>query len=300
MDHLALYSVAQTEQDDDDSASSFFQNMRAVGGYVNTLLSLPFAMCGGGPVVMVEEGSKACMLVNGKLARVVGPGVYHYNVGTEKYIVRSMKIRTLEIPGQSMMSSDDVTVLVNAVCFYRISNIQKAVFAVEDVDRATSNFAQCTLRTVVGENTLEALFQNRKAINDRLTEIIDTEAHKWGVYCDLVEIKDIVVPASMQRIMAAVAESTREGNAKVITAEAELRASTILADAAAIMSKNPVAVQLRYFQTLQEIAQEHNSTLIVPSESSAMFPALAAALAQKNQQHLHHHNDAPASSDAHS
>merc|ERR1711934_707287 len=269
------------EINDDDGMSSMFQSMRAVGGYINTLLALPFGVCGGGPIQTVEEGHKACVLVYGKLDRIVGPGTYHYNVGIERYMIRSMKIRTLDVPQQSMMTKDDVTVAVNAVCYYQIRNLKKAVFAVENVDMATSNFAQCTLRTVVGENTLDRLFQDRKNINHQLTSIIDTETDKWGVYVSVVEIKDIIIPKNMQRVMAAVAEAHREGNAKVITAEAKLRASSILSDAAAIMSQNPVSLQLRYFQTLTEVAAEKNSTIIIPSEAGSMFQGLATALGQQ-------------------
>jgi len=164
------------------------------------------------------------------------------------------------------MTKDNVSLAINAVIYYQITDVKKAIFNVRDCQSATSNFAQSTLRTVIGEHNLDEIFANRAQINARLTHIIDVETDLWGIKVTNVEIKDIQIPPEMERILAAVAEAKREGAAKIITAEAELKAATTLAEAADIMSTNPMSLQLRYFQTLAEISADKNSTIIVPSE----------------------------------
>jgi len=253
------------EDVDDDIGSSFYKGMMTLQGWGYTFFSLPFSIVGCGPFKQITEGQRGVILRFGKFERVLGPGTYHYNVGSEKIYVRSIQIKTIDVPRQEMMTSDNLTVMINAVVYYRIEDVRKAIFNVLDCDLATSNIAQSLLRTVVGQNTLEDLFHSRQQVNSQLTKLIDEATVEWGVRVSAVEIKDIAIPESLQRVMASVAEATREGHAKVISAEAEKRAASTLTEAADIMSKNPITLQLRYFQTLTEIASEKSTTIIVPS-----------------------------------
>jgi regulator of protease activity HflC (stomatin/prohibitin superfamily) len=255
---------------DDDCGSSFFKNMRVFGGGIATCLCIPFSCCCG-PVVSVQEGYRAAILKFGKLDRIVGPGTYYYNPCTESFNVVSVQVQTLDVPQQNVITKDNITVTIHAVIYYSVINIEKAAFSVANVSLAVANFAQSTLRTVIGEHTMDELFNHRIKIVSRLTQLIDEETELWGVKVSNVEMKDISIPDSMKRVMAAVAEAQREGAAKVITAEAELRASTTLAEAADIMATNPLTIQLRYFQTLSEVSSERSSTIILPADISGIM-----------------------------
>lgn len=183
----------------------------------------------------------------------------------------SVQVQTLDVPQQNVITKDNITVTVHAVIYFSVINVEKAAFSVANVTLAVANFAQSTLRTVIGENTLDELFNHRQKIVSRLTQLIDEETELWGVKVSNVEMKDISIPASMTRVMAAVAEAQREGAAKVITAEAELRAASTLAEAADILATNPLTIQLRYFQTLSEVASDRTSTIILPSDISGIM-----------------------------
>jgi len=257
-------------------ATSFFKGGQAVQGYLYSLLCIPFMCCGCGPIVQVEEGYRATVLKYGKLAHIVGPGTYHRNIGTETFIVNSIQIQTLDIPSQQVMTKDSVAVTLDAVCFYRIDDLKRAVFNVSNSDVATRNLCQSVLEQLLGEKTLDELLANRQSIAERLAELISEKTEAWGIHVQALEIRDIRVPDSIQRVMAAVAEAQREGQAKVVMADAELRAADSFKSAARIMSQNPVALQLRYFQTLKEIAADKHSTMIVPSEVTNMFRPLTS------------------------
>jgi regulator of protease activity HflC (stomatin/prohibitin superfamily) len=259
-------TMSRESQVDNDCGSMFYKGVLWGGGCLTTALCTVVCPCCGPNIVKVNEGYKAAVLRYGKLERIVGPGTYFRNPCIEEFFVKSVKIVTLDVPPQHVITRDNVTVRINTVVFYQIVDIQKAVFNVDACDSAISNFAQSTIRTVIGENSLDDIFQKRSAINERLTRIIDEETEGWGIKVPNVEVKDISIPENMQRVLAATAEATREGRAKIITAEAELTAASTLAEAADIMSTNPMALQLRYFQTLTEIAAENNSTVIVPTE----------------------------------
>eukprot|EP01090_Pellita_catalonica_P001889 TRINITY_DN11603_c0_g1_i2.p1 TRINITY_DN11603_c0_g1~~TRINITY_DN11603_c0_g1_i2.p1 ORF type:complete len:189 (+),score=39.63 TRINITY_DN11603_c0_g1_i2:102-668(+) len=173
------------------------------------------------------------------------------------------------------MTKDNVSVVLDAVCFYRIDDVEKAIFNVANCEEATKHLAQSTLETLLGERTLDQLLSGRQEITERVAELIDEQTEQWGIHVQALEIRDIRIPANMQRVMAAVAEAHREGEAACVMAQAELRAADTFDKAAQVMSKNPVSMQLRYFQTLTEIAAEKNSTIIVPSEVTNMLRPLA-------------------------
>jgi regulator of protease activity HflC (stomatin/prohibitin superfamily) len=175
-----------------------------------------------------------------------------------------LRVVALDIPSQDCITNDNVTVKVNAVAYYRVVDPERAVVAVEDFRRATWQIAQTSLRNVIGQSELDELLGHREKINDQLQTIIDEQTEPWGVKVSVVEVKDVELPQSMQRAMARQAEAEREKRAKIIHAEGEFQASQQLANAARVISGEPAAIQLRYLQTLTEIAAEKNSTIIFP------------------------------------
>jgi len=263
-------------EEDESCATSFFKCGQAFQGYLYSLFCIPFMCCGIGPIVQVEEGYRATVLKYGKLTHIVGPGTYHRNIGTETFIINSIQIQTLEIPSQQVMTKDSVAITLDAVCFYKIDDLKRAVFNVSNSEDATRNLCQSVLEQLLGEKTLDELLSSRQAIAERLAELISAKTEDWGIHVQALEIRDIRVPQSIQRVMAAVAEAQREGQAKVVMADAELRAADSFKSAARIMSKNPIALQLRYFQTLTEIAADKHSTIVVPSEVTNMFRPLTS------------------------
>ncbi len=171
---------------------------------------------------------------------------------------------TLDVPSQEAITKDNVTLKVNAVVYFRVMHPEAAVIEVYDYRMATFQIAQTTLRSVLGQSELDDLLTHREKLNQQLQQIIDEQTEPWGIKVSVVEVKDVELPPTMQRAMAAQAEAERERRAKIIHSEGEFQASQKLADAAKIISQEPVALQLRYLQTLTEIATEKNSTLIFP------------------------------------
>jgi regulator of protease activity HflC (stomatin/prohibitin superfamily) len=170
----------------------------------------------------------------------------------------------MDIPAQEVITQDNVTVRVNAVAYFRVLDPNAAVVNVADFIRATSQIAQTTLRSVLGQGSLDDLLSQREKINQQLAQIIDEQTEPWGIKVSIVEVKDVELPQSMQRAMARQAEAEREKRAKIIHAEGELSASEKLAQAAAILAQQPSAITLRYLQTLTEIGSEQNSTIVFP------------------------------------
>ncbi len=176
----------------------------------------------------------------------------------------SLRIVALDIPPQDVITRDNVSVKVNAVLYMKVAQPERAIIEIEDYGYATSQLAQTTLRSVLGEVELDELLSDREKINAILKRIIDERTEAWGIEVSAVEVKDVDLPAAMQRAMARQAEAERERRAKVINAQGELQASQTLAEAARILASEPTALQLRYLQTLTEIASEKNSTIIFP------------------------------------
>lgn len=210
----------------------------------------------------------------GKFQGVRGPGIVL--VVPIAQTIRKVDIRviTLDVPSQEVITRDNVTVRVNAVIYYQVMDPDKAINNVRNFNLATSQIAQTTLRSVLGEHELDDLLANREKINQTLQAIIDAQTDPWGIKVSMVETKDVELPETMKRAMAKQAEAERERRAKVIAAEGEFQASKRLAEAADIMSKNMVTVQLRYLQTLVEIAAEKNSTTVFPIPMDLFTPFL--------------------------
>jgi len=213
---------------------------------------------------VIQEYERGVIFRLGKLAGARGPGLTYVIPGVERLVKIDLRVITMDVPAQEAITRDNVTVRVNAVVYFRVINPQDAVVKVMDYIRATSMIAQTTLRSVLGQSPLDDLLSQRDKINLELQRIIDEQTEPWGVKVSVVEVRDVELPQTMQRAMARQAEAEREKRAKIIHAEGEFEASTRLADAAAVIAQQPIALQLRYLQTLTEIASERSSTVVFP------------------------------------
>ncbi len=193
-----------------------------------------------------------------------GPGLVLLMPFIDKMVKVSLRTITMDVPPQDVITRDNVSVKVNAVIFFRVLDANKAVIGVEDYLYATSQMAQTTLRSVLGQQELDDLLASREKINEELTRIIDQHTNPWGVKVAAVEVKNVDLPQDMQRAMSKQAEAERERRAKVINAEGEFQAAAKLAEAADVLTRFPIAVQLRYLQTMREIASERNTTTFFP------------------------------------
>jgi regulator of protease activity HflC (stomatin/prohibitin superfamily) len=203
-----------------------------------------------------------------------GPGITYIIPGVEKMVKMDLRTVTMDIPPQDVITRDNVSVKVNAVLYFRVLEPTRAVIEVENYLFATSQLAQVTLRSVCGQGELDELLAERERINSRIQEILDQQTDPWGIKVVLVELKHIDLPQEMQRAMAKQAEAERERRAKVIHADGEFQASQKLADAAEVISKQPMALQLRFLQSLVEVASEKNSTTIFPVPIDLLTPFL--------------------------
>jgi regulator of protease activity HflC (stomatin/prohibitin superfamily) len=198
------------------------------------------------------------------LPNAMGPGLIFVFWPVYKMVRVSLRTITLEVPAQDIITRDNVSVKVNAIVYFRVMNAPRAIVEVENYLYATSQLAQTTLRSVLGEVELDDLLSRREKLNVKLQEILDQHTDAWGIKVSLVEVKQVDLPQEMQRAMAKQAEAEREKRAKIIHAEGEFQASAKLAEAAGVISKEPVALQLRYLQTLTEIGVEKNTTVVFP------------------------------------
>jgi regulator of protease activity HflC (stomatin/prohibitin superfamily) len=215
-------------------------------------------------VKILREYERGVVFRLGRYAGVRGPGLIFLIPFVEKLEKVSMRIVTLDIPPQAVITRDNVSVNVNAVVYFRVMEPEKAIIEVEEFFFATSQLAQTTLRSVAGTAELDELLSNRDQINGQLQSILDEATDAWGIKISNVEVKDIDLPQSMQRAMARQAEAERERRAKIIAAEGELQASVKLTEAAKMMATEPITIQLRFLQTLTEVATEKNSTVVLP------------------------------------
>ena len=227
---------------------------------------------------VLREYERAVVFRWGRLARGLiggnGPGVVIIIPFIDKMVRVSLRTVTMDVPPQDVITKDNVSVKVNAVIYFRVVDQERAIIQVEDYLYATSMMAQTTLRSVLGQSQLDDLLSKREQINADLQRIIDQQTEPWGVKVNAVEVKNVDLPQEMQRAIARQAEAERERRAKVIHAEGEFEASQRLADAADVISRNPAALQLRYLQTLVEVAAEKNSTTIFPIPIDTIAPFL--------------------------
>src|SRR6202163_2515425 len=235
---------------------------------------------------VLNEYERGVVFRLGRLTPYRGPGVVFIVPVLERMARIDLRTVTLDIPAQDVITRDNVTVKVSAVLYFRVIDPSRAVTEVRDYLYGTMQLAQTTLRSVGGQTELDDLLSQREKLNAKIQEVIDAQTEPWGIKVVLVELKNIDLPRDMQRAIAAQAEAERERRAKVIAAEGEFQAAQRLAEAAEIMGKSPITLQLRYLQTLAEIATEHNSTTVFPVPIDLFEPFLqmrraAAALDDK-------------------
>ncbi len=215
-------------------------------------------------IKILREYERGVIFRLGRLIGAKGPGIIFIIPGVDKLLRVSLRLVTLDIPPQDVITRDNISIKVNAVVYFRVLDPNKAVVEVENYLYATSQLAQTTLRSVVGQADLDELLSQRDKINLKLQDILDKHTEPWGIKVSLVETKQVDLPENMQRAIAKQAEAEREKRAKIIHAEGEFQAAEKLTQAANVISTNPTALQLRFLQTLAEIAVEKNSTTIFP------------------------------------
>jgi regulator of protease activity HflC (stomatin/prohibitin superfamily) len=225
-------------------------------------------------IKIVKEYERAVIFRLGRMVEPRGPGIVYVIPVIEKMSRMDLRLITLDIPPQDVITRDNVSIKVNAVLYFRVVDPNRAVREVENYLFSTSQLAQTTLRSVCGECALDELLAEREKINAKLQTIIEQHTDPWGIKVTQVAIKQIDLPQEMQRAMAKQAEAERERRAKVIHADGEFQASQKLADAAEIIGKHPVAIQLRFLQSLVEIASEKNSTILFPVPIDLLAPFL--------------------------
>jgi regulator of protease activity HflC (stomatin/prohibitin superfamily) len=225
-------------------------------------------------IKILREYERGVIFRLGRLIGAKGPGLFFIIPGVDKMLRISLRTVTMDVPPQDVITRDNVSIKVNAVVYFRVMDPNKAVVEVENYLYATSQLAQTTLRSVVGQAELDELLSQREKINMTLQDILDKHTEPWGIKVSLVETKQVDLPEEMRRAIARQAEAERERRAKVIHAEGEAQAAQKLAEAANIISVNPAAIQLRFLQTLTEVATEKNSTTIFPVPIDLLKPFL--------------------------
>jgi len=248
----------QPEPDAAPAGNSFLSRMLTVMGYFLVIPLFPLA------VKIVPEYQRGVIFRLGRLVGARGPGLFLIIPIVERMVIVDLRIVTMDVPRQDVITRDNVTVKVDAVVYFRVTDPNDAVVKVMDYVRATSLVAQTTLRSVLGQSELDELLIKRDQVNQQLQQIIDEATEPWGVKVTIVEVRDIGLPPEMIRAMAKQAEAERERRAKIIHAEGEFQAAEKLAQAGKIMAATPTTLQLRYLQTLTEISTERQSTIIFP------------------------------------
>ncbi|MDE3058967.1 MAG: slipin family protein [Bacteroidota bacterium] len=225
-------------------------------------------------IKILSEYERGVIFRLGRLIATKGPGLILLIPIVDRMVKVSLRTVVLDVPPQDIITKDNVSIKVNAVVYFRVVQPQNAIVNVENFLYATSQLSQTTLRSILGQSELDELLSQRDKINQELQQIIDQHTEPWGIKVSNVEVKQIDLPVEMQRAMAKQAEAERERRAKVVHAEGEFQASQKLADAAGVIEKNPIALQLRYLQTLTEIASENNSTTVFPLPIDLLTPFL--------------------------
>src|SRR5579859_62636 len=227
---------------------------------------------------ILREYERGVVFRLGKLLAAKGPGVIILIPVADRMVKMDLRVVTIDVSKQEVMTRDNVPATVDAVVYFRVVDPVSAVIKVENFWKATSLIAQTTLRSVLGQAELDELLAHRDKINQTLQEIIDRQTDPWGIKVTSVEIKDVALPESMKRAMAKQAEAERERRAKIVNAEGEFQAAEKMVQAAAMISKEPIALQLRFLQTMREISSEHNTTTFLPVPIDLFAPFLKCAL----------------------
>lgn len=225
-------------------------------------------------IKILREYERGVVFRLGRLIPIKGPGLVIIWPVIDKLVKVDLRTVTFDVPAQDIITKDNISVKVNAVVYFRVIDPTKAIIAVEDFHYATSQMSQTTLRSVLGQSSLDELLSKREELNAQLQKIIDDQTEPWGIKVANVEVKNVDLPVEMQRAIAKQAEAERERRAKIIHAEGEFQAAQKLSEAAAIIGTQPTAIQLRFLQTLAEISTEKNSTIIFPVPIDLIEPFL--------------------------
>jgi regulator of protease activity HflC (stomatin/prohibitin superfamily) len=232
-------------------------------GVVATVLVIAVLLIISG-IKILKEYQRAVIFRLGRLVRARGPGITYVIPFVEKMMRVDLRTVTMDVPAQDVITRDNVSIKVSAVLYFRVIDPNRAITEVQNYLFASSQLAQVTLRSICGQALLDELLAERDKINARIQEILDSQTEPWGIKVVLVELKDIDLPQEMQRAMAKQAEAERERRAKIIHAEGEFQASQKLADAAEVIGKQPIAMHLRFLQSLVEVSADNNSTIVLP------------------------------------
>jgi len=243
---------------------------------VIAVLFFVFAIVLPAAIRIIKEFERGVVLRWGRFSHVKRPGIRFLWPFIDNMFRMDLRIVTMDVPKQEMMTKDNVPVAVDAVVYFRVVNAEDAVLKIENFVKATALIAQTTLRSTVGQALLDELLAERDKVNEHLQVIIDEATEPWGVKVTNVEVRDVILPETMKRAMATQAETERMRRAKIINAEGEYQAAEKLAQAASIISKDPAAIQLRFLQTLSDVATEHNSTTIFPVPIDLFSPFIKA------------------------
>ncbi len=256
---------------------SFVRTLLSLGVWV-ILLIIAAAIIVPNCLRILREYERGVIFRLGKLIGAKGPGVIFLIPIADRMVKMDLRVVTIDVAKQEVMTRDNVPVTVDAVVYFRVVDPTSAVVKVENFWKATSLIAQTTLRSVLGQAPLDDLLSQRDAINLKLQEIIDRQTEPWGVKVTAVEVKDVSLPDSMKRAMAKQAEAERERRAKIVNAEGEFQAAEKMVQAAAMISKEPIALQLRFLQTMREISSERNTTTFLPVPIDLFSPYLKGLL----------------------
>ena len=241
---------------------------------VLVVLACLAAAAAGASIRILREYERGVVFRLGRLMDKRGPGVVLLIPGVDRLVRVSLRTVTLTVPAQEIITRDNIPARVTAVAYYRVVDPNRAVVEVANFESATLQIAQTTLRSVLGGADLDTLLSGRETLNEDLQHIIDNQTEPWGIKVTAVEIRDVEIPERMQHAIARQAEAERERRAKIINAEGEAQAATRLAEAADVIARNPVTIQLRYLQTLLEIGSEQNSTIVFPLPIDVLAPLL--------------------------
>jgi len=245
----------------------------AVIGVVALIIVILLALA----IRILREYQRGVIFRLGRLIAQKGPGLILLIPVIDRMVRVDLRTVTLDVPPQEVITRDNVTVRVNAVAYFRVVDPNRAITEVEDFLLATSQISQLTLRSVLGKAELDSLLAERERLNSELQQIIDDQTEPWGIKVTTVEVKDVELPADMQRVIARQAEAERERRAKIINADGEFQAAEKLSDAANIISQNPATLQLRYLQTLLEIGVNQNSTVVFPLPLDMLKPFMGGS-----------------------
>lgn len=253
--------------------------------YILLVLTFPLAIFSA--IKIVKEYERAVIMRLGRILSggAKGPGLFFILPCIDDIMTVDLRTVTFDVPPQEILSKDSVTITVDAVCYFRVYNPIVSVISVQNARYSTQLLAATTLRNTLGTKTLQEILREKDIISNQMQEILDNATDKWGIKVERVEVKDVRLPENMQRAMATEAEATREAKAKVISAEGENKASIALKDAADVIQANPVALQLRYLQTLTNISAEKNSTIIFPVPLEMMSQIAGTGGNQNNNSH---------------